>query len=107
MTDLLDYGRPPALQLEEGALGEVIARALRPCEPMAADAGVVVDLHLAPDLPRMRLDRRGIEQAGGNLVANALQHSPRGGCVRVTAERRDAATVECRVEDDGAGIPEG
>ncbi|HEU5086191.1 MAG TPA: ATP-binding protein, partial [Roseiflexaceae bacterium] len=37
------------------------------------------------------------------LVANALQHTPAGGSVRVVLARDDAAALLC-VEDSGAGI---
>src|SRR5204863_7379927 len=36
MSDLLEYGKPPALQLEYGGLAEVVERAVRGCDAMAA-----------------------------------------------------------------------
>jgi signal transduction histidine kinase len=45
-----------------------------------------------------------IEQALGNLVANALAHG--GGRIVLSAQRRDAL-VELHVEDEGPGFPPG
>ena len=49
-------------------------------------------------------DRTRIEQALTNLVENAFVHG--AGTVRIEA-RRDGATLELHVTDEGAGIPEG
>jgi PAS domain S-box-containing protein len=109
MRDLLDYGKPPLLQLEIGGIGEVAERALRACEPLARDAGVTLRQEVASPLPDVRRDARRLEQAVQNLVANAIQHSPAGSAVWVVVApvgREPSDHVECRVEDSGAGIPE-
>jgi two-component system sensor histidine kinase ChvG len=41
-----------------------------------------------------------------NLIANAISFSPRGGTIRIAAER-DADFVRVAVEDEGPGIPDG
>ena len=54
----------------------------------------------------VRGSRGDLKRAIANLVANALQHTPRGGTVqlRVADERR---SVVAAVTDDGFGIEEG
>jgi PAS domain S-box-containing protein len=107
MSDLLDYGKPPELHLERGGVGDIVERALRTCGASAAEAGVVLTTDIPAVLPTVPRDARRIEQAFENLVANAIQHSPRGGRVRVVVEGARAGDgLECRVEDDGPGIPE-
>ena len=106
MSDLLDYGRPPELQLAEGRLHEVLERAVRACADLAAAAGVTVTVETEGDVPRLRRDARRLEQVFQNLVANAVQYSPRGGTVRLTVKpAADGGSVECRVADEGPGIP--
>jgi heavy metal sensor kinase len=57
-----------------------------------------------PDGLELQGDRLRLEQAVGNLVANAATHGD--GAVRVSALRRDGA-IELHVEDEGEGLPPG
>jgi signal transduction histidine kinase len=106
MSDLLDYGRPSALQLETGGAAEVAERAIRACADMAAAAAVAVRLERPTPEPPVPRDARRLEQAVQNLVANAVQHSPRGSTVRVVLGATAGGGLECRVEDEGPGISE-
>jgi len=40
----------------------------------------------------------------GNLISNALRHTPAGGQIRLTAQR-EGRSVRLTVQDTGAGIP--
>ncbi len=106
MTDLLDYGKPPALRLVRGDVTPVLRRALRSCASAAAEAGVELAEDIVPALPAVERDEGRLEQVFQNLLANAVQLSPRGSTVRVRA--RDArGGVACTIEDQGPGLPAG
>jgi signal transduction histidine kinase len=66
----------------------------------AAAAGVGL---VAQGTGNASLDEALIGRALDNLVANAIQHTPRGGEVRVQAERTDGV-VRLIVEDAGPGV---
>lgn len=51
-------------------------------------------------------DADRLTQAFGNILNNALRHTPSGGTVRVLAQRVEDA-VEIRFSDSGAGLDEG
>jgi two-component system sensor histidine kinase BaeS len=73
-------------------------------EPQASDQGVTLGLDLPPGLPHVMADWHRINQVLGNLLTNALRHTPTGGRVTLSA---NAATGQVRVMvvDTGAGIP--
>ncbi len=105
--DLLDYGRPSALQRTPTDLAGVVRRAARACAALGKQRAVTIAERIAPDLPRLALDGARMEQALENLITNAIQHAPRGSVVSVTAEHAalDAEPcVRCAVEDDGPGL---
>jgi PAS domain S-box-containing protein len=107
MNDLLEYAKPARLELKRGRLEDVVGHAVAACAPLAERLGVTIETGLAPDLPGLAMDERRLGQVLRNLLENALQHSPRGGCVRLEVRLvhdRDAVLVECRVEDEGPGF---
>ncbi|MGH2416868.1 MAG: HAMP domain-containing sensor histidine kinase [Candidatus Limnocylindria bacterium] len=59
----------------------------------------------APTEAHARVDRGQLTRALRNLVTNAVQHSPRGGTVRVGVAGGDPVTI--RISDEGAGIAAG
>jgi two-component system heavy metal sensor histidine kinase CusS len=71
-------------------------------EAAAAEAGVRLDVE-APSGLIADLDRTLFQRALGNLVANALAHTPRGGIITLAASQ---VKTEVRVEvaDTGSGI---
>ncbi|MCP4537358.1 MAG: HAMP domain-containing protein [Chloroflexi bacterium] len=72
--------------------------------PQASDRDVTLALDLPVELPKVLADRRRISQVLGNLLTNALRHTPEGGCVTLSAEPGEGV-VTVMVADTGAGIP--
>jgi len=70
----------------------------------AESAGVTLAAEAAEDVPPADADPARIRAVIGNLLANALSHTPRGGSVRVGV-RGSGERVELTVTDTGGGIP--
>lgn len=68
----------------------------------AAERGIELTA-LAPDGLRVSADRSLFQRAAGNLIDNALAHTPKGGRIGLRAERVDGR-VRIEVSDTGAGI---
>jgi signal transduction histidine kinase len=107
VEQLLDLSRLEAqgvtLQSREFSVRPLLDRVAEEAR-LHAGEGVAVDVIAAPGL-RAVGDPERIHQVVGNLVENAIRHSPPGGTVTVGAESRDGAmTIEVR--DAGPGIPE-
>jgi histidine kinase len=67
------------------------------------DKGVLLETELPPRLPQVYVDEDRIGQVLTNLVGNALQYTPQGGRVKISATG-EAASVRVSVADTGAGI---
>jgi two-component system heavy metal sensor histidine kinase CusS len=72
-------------------------------EAAASEVGVALTV-VCPDPVPAALDRTLFQRAVGNLVANALAHTPPGGTVTLAAAR-DGDAVRVEVADTGCGIP--
>ena len=66
--------------------------------------GSQVELVTEPDLPPVTGDEARLRQVVGNLVDNAVAHTPAGTRVEVRVDRADGA-VRVQVHDDGPGMP--
>ena len=67
------------------------------------EKGVQLETHLTPDLPVIWVDEDRFGQILINLVGNALQYTPSGGKVLLSAERQDK-DILISVKDTGIGI---
>ncbi|QRK10187.1 PAS domain S-box protein [Archangium violaceum] len=107
MRGLLTYGRPSSTELYPCTLSSVLAEAVDATTALAREWAARVEVQVEPDLPRVPMDPGRLAQVFQNLIANAIQHSPRGGTVRLTARRlqdEGATRVECVVMDQGPGF---
>jgi two-component system, OmpR family, sensor kinase len=67
---------------------------------------VTLAQQMDPQLPLVCADAAGMQTVLLNLVDNALQYTPPGGCVTISGRAvDDGQTVALEVRDTGAGIP--
>ncbi|EEW50872.1 ATPase/histidine kinase/DNA gyrase B/HSP90 domain protein [Corynebacterium efficiens YS-314] len=96
-----------ALELAEENLAEVLSTSLNAVRE--AYQAKSVDLQLIPVPPRTTvvLDQQRFGQVMGNLLSNALRHTPAGGRVTVRTSQQGQDFVAIEVADTGEGMAEG
>jgi signal transduction histidine kinase len=107
VSDLLllevDGDRERTADREAVELAELASESARSLDVLARAKGVSFVLDELPAV-RVTADPREIRRILGNLLDNAIRHTPSGGTIRVRiALGQDGA--ELRVIDDGPGIP--
>lgn len=71
----------------------------------ANEAGINLTVHATEPLPSLHADPQRLEQVLGNLVSNAVRHTPRGGAVTLSATVSNAGdALLLSVADTGEGI---
>jgi signal transduction histidine kinase len=93
------------LDYEEVDVAVLVNEIVEVFRDTAGAGGVDLRAELAGEIPGIEADAARLRSVIGNLVANAIQHTSRGGSVHVTA-RPDGEQVVVTVRDTGAGIPE-
>jgi two-component system heavy metal sensor histidine kinase CusS len=73
-------------------------------EASAADGGVSLTTTVTEEPVIAELDRTLLQRAVGNLVSNALAHTPTGGAVTLETNV-DSSAVHIQISDTGIGIP--
>jgi signal transduction histidine kinase len=108
IRDLLDVSRIEvghlALAPRDEAPSTLLAEAVAMFAAAAHERGVALETSVDPDVPAVRADADRVLQALGNLVANALAFTERGGRVTLRADP-DPEGVRFAVDDTGSGIP--
>ena len=107
IKDLLDVAKIEAGKFVQHRTPTDVVHLLRDLialmEPRAKSQGVELSCSFE-DLKPIHADPKSMEEIFNNLISNALNYSPDGGTVRVTA-RGLGEYIEVRVEDTGVGIP--
>jgi signal transduction histidine kinase len=112
IQDLLHLAKAEARQLRIDRRATDLAQLVHEATDdyrAAVDAGgFALSLSLADDLDAVHTDGRRVREILGNLLSNALKHTPRGGRMEVRLEERHdrgAQWVVLEVSDSGPGIP--
>lgn len=92
------------LHRESINIGELLSGIREYYEAPAADRGVSLSTVVPNEPVIAQLDRTLLQRAVGNLVSNALAHTPSGKSV-VLGASVEAASVRIEVSDAGIGIP--
>jgi signal transduction histidine kinase len=102
LKEYLSFSRPlEKLRRERLSLSALVDEVILLLEPQATGAGV--GLRRRGDA-RIDADPRRLREALFNLVANALEATPRGGSVEIEIAESDGA-ASVRVRDSGRGMP--
>ncbi|HEY7544708.1 MAG TPA: ATP-binding protein, partial [Blastocatellia bacterium] len=107
MRELLEYGKPHGLQLSEVSLSETVAAAVESSHAIAERVNVRVENLVENKAATVMVDSERMIQVFRNLIDNAIQHSPRGGVVRIEARETGSdgdRWIECLISDSGPGF---
>jgi signal transduction histidine kinase len=85
------------------ALGDLVSESLAAAESVAAVKGVRLDGHVDSDV-LVHVDPNAMSRVIGNLLMNAIRHTPSDGSVQIRGWTRDDA-VALSVRDGCGGIP--
>jgi two-component system sensor histidine kinase BaeS len=92
------------LNFQKVALSEWLPSTLISAEEAALRKNLKWMTNIPQELPEIDLDPQRMAQVIGNLLANAIKYTPRGGTVNVSAGER-GEMIWIRVNDTGPGIP--
>ena len=93
------------LNSEPDSMEQVLTKSIEAVRPRADARAVSLALDIFSDYPLVDMDRTRIAQVVGNLLENAIGHTPEGGLVNVHADVTDAGAARVAVVDSGSGIP--
>lgn len=103
VRQLLDFHRPEVSDLEEVDVAAVIRDVLTLMSHQLASSGVEVITNIESDLPLISGSVENLKQVFLNILINAADVMPEGGCLTVDALNQDSC-LRLRISDTGPGI---
>jgi two-component system sensor histidine kinase BaeS len=92
------------LKKEPTDIGTLVQETVDSFKAQAETAGVSFSAQIGDDLPTIEVDPARIRSVVGNLLSNAIRHTPVGGSVTIDAGAA-GKTITIAVKDTGEGIP--
>ena len=105
VNDLLNYGRPPRLAVENVDIIRLFEETMELIGPQAEEQGVQVTVEEARSAIEVRGDRERLKSCLSNIAINALQAMPNGGKLSARIAKSNGQ-VEVSISDTGVGITE-
>lgn len=106
LRSLMNYARPSPLILSKLNLHRLVSETLTFLQHQPMLHGRILENRVPTDLPNIRVDANQLSQVLMNLLLNAAQATPEGGCITVFAgQKHSSDSVEIRIVDTGRGIP--
>ncbi len=92
------------LEIRRLSVSQFVEGCIETTQRPAAEKDLRISVNLQPPLPDIAADRRRLAEVLQNLLDNAMQYTPAGGQIMVSASA-NGAEVTFTVSDTGIGIP--
>jgi two-component system, OmpR family, phosphate regulon sensor histidine kinase PhoR len=93
------------LEIHRLSVSQFVGSCVETSQRPAAEKDLRISVNLEERLPDVAADRRRLAEVLQNLLDNAIQYTPSGGQIMVSASA-DGGEVEFTVTDTGIGIPQ-
>ncbi len=105
VSNLLAFSRKSRLEFSEVDLNAVLERSVMLSGHKLMLSNIRIEKHLDPALPKVMGDFNQLQQCVLNLVFNAADAMPDGGCIIIESSHKPGSrVVEIKVADTGRGI---
>lgn len=95
------------LKLHEEDWLTIIKQTVETMSLRAAVRGITLEVSVADKLPKVGVDRVGIQEVLYNLIDNAIKYSGESKKIVISASMNREHMVETSIQDFGVGIPQG
>ncbi|MBN1844984.1 MAG: HAMP domain-containing histidine kinase [Sedimentisphaerales bacterium] len=110
ITDLLDLAKMEAgkvqVHWEQCRLDEILEVLMNFTRPLAERKELLMNRYIASAIGTIETDPGKLQQILFNLLSNAIEFTPEGGRVDITARKMDEDYLKIEISDTGPGIAE-
>jgi len=104
LSDVMEFTQPARPRFRSINFSTLVDDVIQLETPKDAAAAYVFRKSIPADLPLVRADPEQIRQVLLNIVSNAVQASPQGGQIEISAAAENGKVI-VKIKDNGPGIP--
>jgi len=102
---LLDFANPREVKLKADSVSKIIKKVIASVNARCQENKIKIINKCSPELPKILMDTKWIEQAFLNLILNAIQSMPGGGDLTIQGNlEKDKKHLTIIISDIGVGI---
>ena len=105
ITDFINFAKPRSPNLVPCRIEEVIDKNINYLTMQIEENGYTINQKYQNSLPKIQADAAMLYQSFLNILINAMQAMPEGGCIDISIST-DNKNVTVIFEDEGQGIPD-
>jgi two-component system sporulation sensor kinase A len=105
LGELLILAKPQAVAFHPHDTTAILSEVIELLNTEAIMSNVIIELDYEPNLPLVKCERNQLKQVFVNMIKNAIEAMPSGGCLNVSV-RKVASGVALYFADQGLGISE-
>ncbi|MDQ1147490.1 signal transduction histidine kinase [Bacillus sp. SORGH_AS 510] len=104
VNDLMYIGKPRTIHFEKASIEEITAYIISITQPEAERQGITIETIIEGSLPLIDCDSKQLKQVFLNLIKNAIESMPGGGCITIEVKVVEKHNIHICIQDEGLGI---
>lgn len=105
IKELLDFARPRELKFEDNLISDILEDVIKNLKARFSKNKIKINKHFEKDIPKIKADKKWLEQAFQNIIINSIQAFEDGGNISISTSLSANNKIKIIISDNGKGIP--
>ncbi len=105
IKELLDFARPRELKFDDNFISDILEDVIKNLKARFSKNKIKITKHFENDIPKIKADKKWLEQAFQNIIINSLQACKDGGDISISTSLNAENKIKIVISDNGKGIP--
>ena len=105
IKELLDFARPRELKFEDNLISDILEDVIKNLKARFSKNKIKITKHFEKDIPKIKADKKWLEQAFQNIIINSIQAFEDGGNITISTSLSTDNKIKIVISDHGKGIP--
>jgi len=105
IKELLDFAKPRELKFEDNFIFDILEDVIKNLKARFSKNKIKITKHYEKNIPKIKVDKKWLEQAFQNIFINSIQAFEDGGNISISTSLNAENKIKIVISDNGKGIP--